>query len=42
MRISTMSPCLLASATLLAGCDAVRGAAADVASVAYAFDPAKT
>lgn len=30
---------LLASAAMLAGCNTVRGAAADVASVATAFDP---
>ena len=41
MRISTAA-CLLASAAVLAGCNTVRGAAADVASVAYALDPTKT
>ena len=33
---------LLASAAALAGCNAVRGLAADVESVANAFDPART
>ena len=34
--------CLLSSAAMLAGCNTVRGAAADVASVATAFDPNRT
>jgi predicted small secreted protein len=33
---------LLASAVVLTGCNTVRGAAADVESVAAAFDPART
>jgi predicted small secreted protein len=33
---------LLASASLLGGCNTVRGVAADVDSVAVAFDPART
>ena len=33
---------LLASAAVLAGCNTVRGVAADVESVAAAFDPART
>jgi len=34
--------CLLSSAAVLAGCNTVRGAASDVASVANAFDPNRT
>lgn len=41
MRISTTAY-MLASAALLAGCNTVRGAAADVESVAAAFDPNAT
>lgn len=33
---------LLASATVLAGCNTVRGVASDIESVANAFDPART
>lgn len=35
----SVTACLLASAALLAGCNTVRGAAADVESVVAAFDP---
>ena len=41
MRI-TIAACLLASAAALGGCNTVRGAASDVASVADAFDPNRT
>jgi predicted small secreted protein len=41
MRTRLILP-LLASTAVLAGCNTVRGAAADVASVATAFDPART
>ena len=41
MRTS-ITACLLASAALLGGCNTVRGAAADVESVAAAFDPNAT
>ena len=41
MRHSTIA-CLMTGAALLAGCNTVRGAAADVESVAAAFDPNAT
>ena len=41
MRIATAAA-LLGSVALLAACNTVRGAAADVASVATAFDPNRT
>jgi predicted small secreted protein len=41
MRILT-GACLLVSTALLGGCNTVRGTAADVASVAAAFDPKMT
>ena len=40
MRKTLMT--LLASAAVLSGCNTVRGAAADVESVANAFDPNNT